>query len=105
MNRSTCIAAVLALAGPVAGTTCAQSYPTKPIRLVLPFPPGGSTDIVARLVGQKVSEAWGQQVIVDNRPVPAVTWQQKRWHAQPPMDTRCSRRTSRMRSVRRCIRN
>ena len=45
-----------------------QSYPTKPIRLILPFPPGGSTDIVARLIGQKLTESWGVQVLVDNRP-------------------------------------
>jgi tripartite-type tricarboxylate transporter receptor subunit TctC len=45
-----------------------QKYPVKAIRLVLPFPPGGSTDIVARLIGQKLTESWGQQVLVDNRP-------------------------------------
>lgn len=45
-----------------------QKYPVRPIRLVLPFPPGGSTDIVARIVGQKITESWGQQVLVDNRP-------------------------------------
>ena len=46
----------------------AQNYPTKPIRLILGFAPGGSTDLVARVVGQKMSESWGQQVIIDNRP-------------------------------------
>src|ERR1035437_4276485 len=51
-----------------AHTASAQAYPTKPIRLVIHFPPGGPTDIVGRAVAQKLTEAWGQQVIVDNRP-------------------------------------
>jgi tripartite-type tricarboxylate transporter receptor subunit TctC len=46
----------------------AQSYPTKPIRLVVPFPAGGSLDVVARAIGQKLTEAWGQPVVIDNRP-------------------------------------
>ena len=55
-----------ALAG--AGICAAQSYPTKPIRFLVGFPPGGTSDILARTIGQKLSDAVGQQVVIENRP-------------------------------------
>lgn len=45
----------------------AQAYPTKPIRVIAPFPPGGTSDTIARILGQKLTEAWKQQAIVENR--------------------------------------
>jgi tripartite-type tricarboxylate transporter receptor subunit TctC len=60
------------VAGVLLGTTLsgftAETYPSKPVRLVVPFTPGGGTDIVARSVGQWLTKKWGQQVIIDNRP-------------------------------------
>jgi tripartite-type tricarboxylate transporter receptor subunit TctC len=49
-------------------TVCAQNDPTKPVRMILPFPPGGPTDLVGRLLAQKMGEQMGQQVASDNRP-------------------------------------
>lgn len=60
--------AAAALCGAVAAPALAQEYPVKPIRLIVPFPPGGGTDILARVVGQKMSETLGQPVIVENKP-------------------------------------
>jgi tripartite-type tricarboxylate transporter receptor subunit TctC len=67
VNPSALALAAAALLVSVAAPVDAQ-YPARPIRMLVPFPPGGSTDLVARVVGQKMSESWSQQVVIDNRP-------------------------------------
>ncbi len=52
----------------VMGQACAQNYPLKTVRLIVPFPPGGSTETLARMLSVKLAEMWGQQIIIDNRP-------------------------------------
>ncbi|MBI2296773.1 MAG: tripartite tricarboxylate transporter substrate binding protein [Betaproteobacteria bacterium] len=62
----TCL--VLAAAGAAWAQNPAASYPNKPVRWVVPYPPGASNDLIARLLSQKLTDAWGQQFVVDNRP-------------------------------------
>ena len=52
----------------------AQTYPSKPIKMIVPFPAGGTTDIVARMVAQRMSESMGQPVTVDNRAGAGIHW-------------------------------
>lgn len=59
------VGVLMALAGPIAAQ---QSYPNRPIRFITPYPAAGGNDILARLIGQKLTESWGQQVVVENRP-------------------------------------
>jgi tripartite-type tricarboxylate transporter receptor subunit TctC len=61
-------ALALALAVALPGATLAQAFPAKPVRLVVPFPPGGATDILSRLLAQKLQEIWGQSVVLEYKP-------------------------------------
>ena len=71
MSRSShaALAACAMALGAVSGSAVAQdAYPAKPVRMIAPFPPGGSTDVLCRLIAQKLTTSFGRQVIVDNRP-------------------------------------
>jgi len=65
-SRFACVVAIGLALG--AAGALAQTYPAKPIRVIVPFPPVGAADILTRTIGQKLTEAWGQQIIVENRP-------------------------------------
>jgi len=67
-RRRTALLLLTALWLLVPGEALAQSFPTKPIRVIIGFAPAGAADIFARILGQKLTEAWGQTVVVDNRP-------------------------------------
>ena len=62
-----CVAVAVAALLP-AGPAQAQAYPTRAVKMVVPFPPGGSLDIAGRLIAQKLTDAWGQPVVVENKP-------------------------------------
>lgn len=60
------LASAASLSSPVLAAS-ADAYPTRPIRMIIPYPPGGTSDILARMLGMRITESWKQQVIVDNR--------------------------------------
>ena len=64
LARTAAAIALMAVVAPLA----AQTYPNKPVKLIVTYPPGGSSDLMSRIVGQKLSELWGQQVIVESKP-------------------------------------
>jgi len=68
MNKLTMLATACVLSTSAWGAAAAEKYPGKPIRMLVPFSAGSQTDILARWVGEKMQESWGQQIVVDNRP-------------------------------------
>ena len=66
-GRSWLTLAIFLLGVSAPGLAAEQGYPTKPVRWVIPYPTGGTSDFLARLIGQKLTEAWGQTVVIDNR--------------------------------------
>ena len=62
------LALLVVLSSQIPATASAQSFPTKSVRIVVPFPAGGGLDFTTRIVARKLSDAWGQTVVVDNRP-------------------------------------
>src|SRR5215472_5817859 len=67
-RRLAALAATFALAPAVSRPTSAQAWPTRPVRVVVPYEPGGSTDTVARITADRLSRIWGQQVVIENKP-------------------------------------
>jgi tripartite-type tricarboxylate transporter receptor subunit TctC len=67
MIAKTLSSIMLCLVVVIPGVSFAQAYPTKPVKIIVPYPPGGSTDILARVLGEKLTPALGQQVVVENR--------------------------------------
>ena len=64
-----CVAAsMLLLVGALVAPLCAQTYPSKPVRFILPYPPGGATDILGRIISQKFADQFGQPFVPENRP-------------------------------------
>jgi tripartite-type tricarboxylate transporter receptor subunit TctC len=84
ISRRTLLAGGAALGVGIASKTAAQTYPDKPIKMIVPFPPGGPIDTMARLAGKFITDSVGQQVVVENRPGAGSTIGSKAVAASPP---------------------
>ena len=86
LATASCLVAA-ALAAPFAAF--AADYPSKPITLVIPFPPGGATDVLGRVIGQRIGQELGQPVVIRTAPVPAPSSVRPTWPRRRPTATRC----------------
>src|SRR5882672_9980591 len=69
MRKVNLLVAVFGLvAAAIAGSAFAQPYPNKPVKLIVTYPPGGSSDLMARILAQKLTDVWGQPVVVESKP-------------------------------------
>ncbi len=66
----------------------AQTFPARPVTIIVPFAAGGAVDIVARTIADRLAQRWGQQPVIENRPAPAASSPRRRWCARRPMATR-----------------
>jgi hypothetical protein len=99
MARCTTFFVALMLAGWHGGAAAQDDYPNKPIRYISPYSPGGSTTFVARLIGQQLTDAWGQQVVVDNRPGAKPLSAPSSPSVRRPTVTRCCRSVPPLRGI------
>ena len=103
-RQQSLIFALAASAVLVPAASWAQSYPTKPVRWIVPLPPGGSTDLISRMLAQKLTDMWRVQVVVDNRTGAAGTIGLAMAAKSPPDGyTIVLAQTGNVRSHRRCI--
>src|SRR5258705_3679452 len=104
MRRLLRAAAAAAVVRVVCTQAPAQDYPTRSITLIVPYPPGGGVDAMARVVAEKLSAAVGQQVVVDNRAAAPASLAPAPWSRVRPTGTRCfSAIPDRSRSIRTSI--
>ena len=75
------------------GIVPAQAFPSKPVRLIVTYPPGGSSDLMARVIGQKLNEHWGQPVVIESKPGAAGSIGME-YAARQPADGRSEEHTS-----------
>ena len=73
LMRVVAVTVLAATSAAIAPSAIGQAYPTKVVRFIVPFAPGGQSDAVARIVGQKLAERWGQPVVIENKPGAATT--------------------------------